>query len=160
MFYNKPELKCNLKFLTSFLKDKPKKEKEKYRHEKSKDNIEFKALYVPLEEHKSMLKMPFLSNYSLFYSIIPFFLFLSRTKQRTKKTNLKPTKKKALTTSKKPRGSKALWLNFLLLHFKRFKRKNFVIFYTKKQRKGKRERKKEREKGICFFWYERAKRNT
>ena len=98
-----------------------------------------------------MLKMPFLSNYSLFYSIIPFFLFLSRTKQRTKKTNLKPTKKKALTTSKKPRGSKALWLNFLLLHFKRFKRKKFVIFYTKKQRKGKRERKKEREKEYAFF---------
>ena len=25
MFYNQPELKCNLKFLTNFLKDKPKK---------------------------------------------------------------------------------------------------------------------------------------
>lgn len=76
MFYNQPELKCNLKFLTNFLKDKPKKEKEKYRQEKSKENIKFKALYVPLEEHKIMLKMPFLSNYSLFYSIIPFFVSL------------------------------------------------------------------------------------
>ena len=85
MFYNQPELKCNLKFLTNFLKDKPKKEKEKYRQEKSKDNIKFKAFYVPLEEHKSMLKMPFLSNYSLFYSIIPFFYFSQEPNREQRK---------------------------------------------------------------------------